>query len=86
MYVDKPVRVYGRINVEIELSELSTSGTMLDMKGLSSAIKDFLEKMPMSGPQMNVLCVEPATKQWEVDAQLRNARPWDETSSTETPQ
>lgn len=83
---DEPARVYARIEIEIELSEMSTSGTMLDLKGLSSSVRKHLESLPMTGPQMEIVNVAPVTKQWEVDAQLRNARPWIDPLLKETPQ
>lgn len=86
MYVDDPHRIYGRIEVEIELAELSTSGTMLDLKGLSVAIREYLEKLPMSGPQMKVLDVSPVTKEWEINSQFRNGKLWDDPADKETPQ
>ena len=86
MYVDEPVKVYGRIEIEIELSELSTNGTMLDLLGLSSSVRKHLESLPMTGPQMRVLNVAPVTKEWEVDAQLRNGTPFNNPLDKETPQ
>lgn len=83
---DEPARVYARIEIEIELSEMSTSGTMLDLMGLSSSVRKHLESLPMTGPQMDVINVTPTTKQWEVDAQLRNPRPWNDPLLKETPQ
>jgi len=86
MYTDDPTKVYGRIEIEVELSELSTNGTMLDLLGLSSSVREHLESLPMTGPQMRVLNVAPVTKQWEVDAQLRNAIPWSDPTENEVPQ
>lgn len=83
---DESVRVYARIEIEIELSEMSTSGTMLDLAGLSSSVRMHLESLPMTGPQMEIVNVAPVTKQWEVDAQLRNARPWTDPLLKEIPQ
>lgn len=83
---DEPVKVYARIEVEVELAEISTSGTMLDLLGLSSSVRKHLENLPMTGPQMRVVNVAPATKQWEIDSQLRNSRPWDDPLNKETPQ
>lgn len=83
---DEPVRVYARIEIEVELSEMSTSGTQLDLAGLSSSVRKHLESLPMTGPQMEIVNVEPVTKRWEIDAQLRNARPWNDPHLKEIPQ
>lgn len=83
---DEPAKVYGRIEIEVELAEMSTSGTVLDLLGLASSVRNHLESLPMTGPQMRVLNVSPVTKQWEIDAQLRNPRPWNDPHDKETPQ
>lgn len=88
MSFDDHITVYGRIEVELDLAELSANGTMLDLMGLSSAIKEFLENLPMSGPEMKVLSVKPTTKMWELEAQInsRNPRPWIDPLDKELPQ
>lgn len=88
MSFDDHIKTYGRIEVELDLAEMSANGAMLDLKGLSSAIKQFLENLPMSGPKMNVLSVEPATKMWELEAQINstNPRPWVNPLDKELPQ
>lgn len=63
-------KVYGQIVIDMELEELSASGTRLDLMGLSAAVKQYLEALPMTGPQMRVLTVESPTKDWEIEAQL----------------
>lgn len=81
-------KVYGRIEIEVELGELSASGTMLDLQGLSRSVQKHLENLPMTGPQMRVLSVAPATKMWEIEAQLRvrNPTPFDSSDSNEVSQ
>jgi hypothetical protein len=79
-------KVYARIEIEVELGELSSNGTMLDLLGLSSSVRKHLESLPMTGPQMRVVGVSPLTKEWEVEAQLRNPRPFIDPSQNEVPQ
>jgi hypothetical protein len=62
--------VYAQITIDLELDEHSVNGTQLDLLGLSSVVKEYLENLPMSGPQMRVLNVAPSTKDWEIAAQL----------------
>jgi len=83
---DEPVKVYARIEIEVELAEMSTSGAVLDLNGLSSSVRKHLEALPMTGPQMRVLNVGRVTKDWEIDSQLRLAQPFNDPSEKETPQ
>lgn len=69
-------KIYARIEVELELDGVSTSGVQLDLLGLSSVVKEHLEHLPMSGPEMRVLGVAPVTKKWEIEAQLKTDAPF----------
>lgn len=63
--------VNAQIIIDLDLSELSVNGTQLDLLGLSTEIKKFLENLPMSGPEMRVNDVYSPTKDWQIEAQLR---------------
>jgi hypothetical protein len=79
-------KIHARIEIEVELGELSASGTMLDLRGLSRSVQRHLESLPMNGPQMRVVSVAPATKMWEIEAQLRANVSFDNPTVQEIPQ
>ena len=64
--------VYGRIEIEVDLAELSANGTMLDLLGIASSVRKHLESLSINDSQMRILGVAPVTKMWEIEAQLRN--------------
>lgn len=76
---DENTNVYGRIEIEVDLASLSSNGAMLDLLGLASSVRQHLESLPMNGSQMRVLGVSPVTKMWEIEAQLRNDAPFNDT-------
>lgn len=64
-------KVFAQIVIDLELDEESSSGTLLDLAGLSGAIKAYLQNMPMHGKQMRVLSAETSTKEWQILSQLK---------------
>jgi hypothetical protein len=75
---DDYTNVYGRIEIEVDLAEVSANGAMFDLLGLASSVRQHLESLPMNGSQMRVLGVAPVTKMWELEAQLRNNTPFND--------
>lgn len=73
---DQGTEVFAQIVIDLELSEFTISGTQLDLMGLSKAVKEFLENLPMSGPQMRVTNVYSPTKDWQIGAQLSLGQPF----------
>ena len=68
--MDEFVSVRAQIVIDLELKECSVNGTQLDLLGLSTEVKNFLENLPMSGPEMRIHEVSSPTKGWEIASQL----------------
>lgn len=71
--------VRAQIVVDLELNELSVNGTQLDLLGLSTEIKKFLEGLPMNGAEMRVIDVGTTTKAWEINSQLEYGKKFEPT-------
>lgn len=75
--MDGLIKVHAQLVIDLELGEMSVSGTQLDINGLASAVKEFLENLPMTGPQMRVVEVSSPTKTWQIAGQLTYAEAFD---------
>lgn len=74
---DFNTNVNAQIVIDLDLSELSVNGTQLDLLGLSTEIKKFLENLPFLGSQMRVNDVYSPTKDWQIEAQLQYGKPFE---------